>query len=292
MRKGLLLLVMMVCCPAPAAPELSGSDRELHADRTTDRDDVLDTQPGFYVLLKNASTWQGDDFGGDAGAAVAPPPDYGFLKDKPEKARGNVYLIEGWFMGADRWPTLANHTSDKLHTTLDPKLGEQVTRWTIVTEKSNPAATVLALFHDPNAKMTAPEEGSKVRIAARFHKLWTIPSAGGKLFDYPVFVGGAAETVEEAQTPAPGGGGNPMLGGVLGAILIVGGFFIAMRFLIRRLSTGRGGGTMLRDRLDEMRREREAHEQEAGGEDEDAQDLPDDPVAALDVLRERHGEAS
>ena len=179
-----------------AAPTLSEADRQLLADGTADNTDDLDTQPGLYVLLRNASTWKGDDFGGDAGAAVAPPPDYAFLKTKPDQARGNVYLIEGWLMGADRWPTLANHSSDKL--AVDPAWGDQVTRWTVVTEKGNPAATIIVLFYDPNAKMSAPEPGSKVRIAARFHKLWTIKDQDGKPFTYVTFVGGAAQATEAA----------------------------------------------------------------------------------------------
>ncbi|MEM9346508.1 MAG: hypothetical protein AAGB26_07815 [Planctomycetota bacterium] len=272
-----------------AAPELSKPDRERLVDGTTDRDDVLDTQDGFYVLLRNAATWKGDDFSGDAGAAVAPPPDYGFLKDKPEQARGNVYMIEGWLAGSERWPTLTNHDSEKLHRPGDPAWGDQVTRWTVITEKDNSDATVIVLFNDPNAKMTAPEKGGKVRIAARFHKLWTIPSSNGLSFTYPVFIGGAAETVQASSTGSSTGGPVSSLTIVLGAILLVGGFFVGMRFLMRKVSTNSGGGTMLRDRLEEMRREREAQEEQSE-EDEGVEDLPEDPVAALDVLRERHEE--
>jgi hypothetical protein len=282
------MLVWLVL-PVFAAPELSESDRELLGDTTTDRDDVLDTQRGFYVLLRNATTWRGDDFAGDAGAAVAPPPDYAFLKDKPEQARGNVYLVEGWLAGADRWPTLENHSSDKLDNTIDPAWGEQVTRWTIVTERGNRDATVIVLFADPNAKMVAPEAGSKVRVAARFHKLWTIPSSNGAPFMYPLFIGGASETLETAAASSPTSGATSMLTKVLGAVVIVAGFFFAMRVLMRRVSTGGGGGTMLQDRLDEMRRQREASEQQDDDIlEEDLDDLPDDPIAALEALRSKH----
>ncbi|MEM6505916.1 MAG: hypothetical protein AAF711_10670 [Planctomycetota bacterium] len=289
MRIGLLLLLFSVSCASMAAPELSVPDRERLADGTTDRDDVLDTQDGFYVLLRNAASWKGDDFSGDAGAAVAPPPDYGFLKDKPEQARGNVYLIDGWLAGSERWPTLTNHDSDELLRAGDPAWGDQVTRLTVITERGNKDATVIVLFNDPNAKMTAPEKGSKVRIAARFHKLWTIPSSDGRSFTYPVFIGGAAETVQDSRARSSTSGPVSSLTIVLGAILLVGGFFVGMRFLMRKVATNSGGGTMLRDRLDEMRREREAQEEQVE-EDGDAEDLPEDPVAALDVLRERHEE--
>lgn len=281
-------MLVLLACPVLAAPELSESDRQRLADGTTDRDDVLDEQPGFYVLLDNASTWQGDDFAGDAGAAVAPPPDYDFLKDKPGQARGNTYLIEGWVAGSDRWPTKENHDSDKLHTTLDPALGEQVTRWTIITEKGNPDATVIILFHDPTAKMTAPKPGAKVRIAARFHKLWTINASTGKSFAYPVFVGGASELVEQASGSGSASGSTSSFTKILGAIVIVGGFFYVMRILMRKVSAGGGGGVMLRERLEEMRRDRESLVQRGEDDEEDIDDLPEDPVAALEALRQKH----
>ena len=289
MRKCLTLLVLLLAWPGVAAPEMSESDRQRLADGTTDRDDVLDQQDGFYVLLRNAATWKGDDFSGDAGAAVAPPPDYAFLKDKPEQARGNVYLIEGWLAYADRWPTLVNHSSDKLLRAGDPAWGDQTTRWTIVTEKDNAEATIIVLFNDPNAKMTAPEAGSKVRLAARFHKLWMIRDTNGLPFTYATFIGGAAEVVEEASAAPSSSGGSSSMTKVLAAVVIVGGFFVAMRFLMRRTSGSGGAGTKLQDRLDELRREREAHERQEGeDQDEQVDDLPEDPVAALDVLRQKH----
>lgn len=289
MRTGLLTLALLLTCPVLAAPELSEADRERLADGTTDRNDVLDQEDGFYVLLRNAAKWRGDDFAGDAGAAVAPPPDYGFLKDKPEQARGNVYMIEGWIAGADRWPTLNNHSSDKLYRSGDPSWGDQVTRWTLVTERDNPNATVIVLFNDPNAKMTAPEPGSKVRIAARFHKLWQIPSSTGKPFTYPVFIGGAAEQTEQAAESTAVSGATSSLSKILAAVVIVAGFFFVMRFLMKRVSTGGGGGTMVRDRLEEMRRDREAaeHRGDYEIEEEDINDLPDDPIAALEMLRRK-----
>ena len=49
---------------------------------------------------------------------------------------------------------------------------------------------------------------------------------------------------------------------------------------------------MLRDRLEEMRREREAYELRDAEEDEDEaddeQELPEDPIAALNALRQKH----
>lgn len=283
-----LFVIVLLVSPALAAPELSESDRQRLADGTTDHDGLLDQQDGLYVLLRNASTWQGDDFGGDAGAALAPPPDYDFLQANPTQARGNVYLIEGWLNGTDRWPTQNNHNSDTLYRR-DSAWGSQLTRWTLQTEKGNPKATVIVLLHDPNAKLATPERGDKVRVAARFHKLWTIPDATGKPFTYAVFVGGAAKTIEQAKNATASDGSVSSLSKILGAIVVVGGFFVAMRFLMKKVSASGGGGRMLQDRLDAMRREREADGRHAGhDEEEKADDLPDDPVAALDVLRQKH----
>lgn len=288
MRKGLFVLLLVVSWSALAAPELSESDRQRLADGTTDGDDVLDQQDGFYVLLRNASRWQGDDFAGDAGAAVAPPPDYAFLKDKPADARGNVYRIEGWLAGSDRWPTKANHESDKFLRSGDPAWGDQVTRWMVVTEKKNPDATVMVLFNDPNATMAPPKVGDKVRIAARFHKLWRIPSSQGVPFTYPVFVGGAAEQLGQSSANPSSSGPPSVLTVVLAGIVIVGGFFAVMRILMKKVATSGGGGHQVRDRLDEMRRQRESSENPFDGE-EDVDHLPDDPAAALDVLSQKHG---
>lgn len=287
MRTSLYIVLVWLASSVIAAPELSENDRFRLEDRTTDRDINLDEQDGFYVLLRNAATWQADDFSGDAGAAVAPPPDYGFLKEKPAEARGNIYLVEGWLAYQDRWPTLVNHSSDKL--AVNTTWGEQVTRWTIVTEKDNPDATVIVLFYDPNGKMIVPETGSRVRVAARFHKLWSIPSSNRTTFNYPTFVGGAAEIVNEPPAATASGGATSSLTIVLAAIVIVGGFFVVMRILMKKVAAGGGGGTQLRDRLEEMRREREATElRDEDPEAEDIDDLPDDPIEALGALQQRH----
>ncbi|MGB0766991.1 MAG: hypothetical protein ACPGYV_04710 [Phycisphaeraceae bacterium] len=277
-----LFIALFLAWPMWAAPEFSEADRQRLADGTTDRDANLDEQDGFYVLMRNASTWQGDDFSGDAGAAVAPLPDYAFLGSKSEQARGNVYLVEGWLAGADRWPTAENHSRDALFRAGHPDWGDRVTRWTIATQKGNADATVLVLFNDPNARIKPPARGSRVRVAGRFYKLWTIDSAEGTRFTYPVFVAGAYEVVEAGE--AAGSGGFSMQAALFSIAGVVAVFFI-IRWMMTRMQGG--GGQRTREYIDARRRERE----ERGGGDEDDEaidDLPDDPVAALDVLRQKH----
>lgn len=282
---------LLTCClvlltlPCAAAPPLTDADRERLADGTTDRDGDLDQQDGLYVLLRNAFSWQGEDFGGDAGAAVAPPPDYGYLKKHPEEVRGNAYLIEGWLAQHDRYPTRDNHERDALVRAGDPAWGDQVTRWIINTDKKDPSSTIIVLFNDPRAQMPKPGVESQVKVAARFYKLWTIPDVNGKPFTYPVFVGGAAEVV---QAQAAGGGGGPSSGTiVMIALVLVAGGFIVIRLMLSR----KGGGNMTLQRLEAMRRDREAYESETE-EEEDEEVLPEDPVAALDVLRKKHDQTS
>lgn len=280
--KLLTVCLLLLTASAWAAPELSQADRQRLADGTTDRDAVLDQQDGLYVLLRNASTWQGDDFGGDAGAAVAPPPDYSYIKDKPQQARGNVYLIEGWLVGADRYPTLDNHDRDKLMRAGNPDWGDRVTRWTIVTEKGNAQATLLVLFNDPNAQIKAPAKGTELRIAARFYKLWTINDVSGKPFTYPVFVGGAHDIVAPPRSTGSSGPWN--LQTAIFAIAGVVAVFFILRWMLGRLHAG--GGQRTRELIETRRSERESHGEDA--EDEDIDDLPDDPIAALDMLRQKH----
>ena len=174
---------------------------------------------------------------------------------------------------------------DRLHNTLDPSWGTQVTRWTVAVSEEGPGSTVLVVFNDPDATLQPPDEQSGVRIAARFYKLWSISDADGNPFTYAVFVAGAAEVVEAAPASASGEGPSTktiIFVAVLGAT--------AAFYIIRRLAAKRtGGGSMVAKRLEQLRREREALESEEDEEQEEqVDDLPDDPVAALDVLRERH----
>lgn len=277
--------LLFVALSGFAAPELSDADRQRLADGTTDKDNQLDQQPGLYVLLQNATTWQGDDFSGDAGAKVAAEPDYDFIRNNPEKARGNVYLIEGWLALADRYPNQdAGLGREKLYNQIDPAWGEQVTRWTIATAKGDANSTIIVLFNDPRGQMIKPAKEAKVRVAARFYKLWTIKAANGKPFTYAVFVGGAAQTVPDTVSSSGGGTSNTSIM-LLALVAILGAFFV-IRYMLNR----GGGGSQMRERLEAIRRERERYESKEDEQDPEAQDLPDDPAAALDTLRDRHEE--
>jgi len=278
-----LLLMLLIAWPAGGAPQLSADNLQRLADETSDNDALLDQQDGLYVLLRNAATWQADDFTTDD-ASPAPQADYSAIAVNPAAARGKVYLIEGWLAQHDRFPTLENHNRDRLLNTLDRTWGDQVTRWSIVTAMDDPDSTVIVLFCDPNARIAAPTVDSRVRVAARFYKLWTIADAQGNPHRYEVFVGGASEVTEAAGADTSSGGPSRrsiIVGGLVGAALVL--------FLIRRMSQKRvAGGSLVKQRIEQLRREREHEEdQEAEGE-ESIDDLPDDPIQALDVLRAKH----
>lgn len=285
MRALLIALMWVTAFSANAAPELSEADRQRLAEGTSDQDGMLDEQDGLYVLLRNASQWQGDDFSGDAGAAVAPPPDYDYIKDNPAEVRGKTFLIEGWVAKHDRFPTQDNAGRDKLTRSGDPAWGDQVTRWTIATGKGDAGKTIIVLFNDPRAQVLNPGEKAKVKVAARFLKLWTIPSASGTPFTYPVFVGGAAETIEQ---PSSVGDDSSMRTLIVGLVLVGGVAFFVVRFMLAK----RNGpsGSQLSLRLEEIRQHRERYEEESDEDDEADEDLPEDPIQALDTLRQRHQE--
>lgn len=281
-HRVLTIVLLFVLAPnVAAAPELSEADRQRLADGTTDNDGVLDEQDGLYVLLRNASGWQGDDFSGEAGAAIAPQPDYDYIRTNPEKVRGQVFTVTGALALHDRYPSLDNHDRVALTRAGDPAWGDQLTRWTIATDPDDKASTVIVLFNDPRGQIKDPGLGKNIKAAARFYKLWTIKDVEGQLFTYPVFVSGAYEVVADSAGGTTGE--SPTRDLVVGVVLIGAVAFFVVRILLNRGS----GGSLTEQRLAEMRMQRE-YDEEAEEEDKEVEDLPEDPADALDVLRERH----
>lgn len=274
--------------PAWSAPQLSDEQRELLADSTTDGDNVIDQRPGLYVLLRNAADWQADDFSGDPGVKSAPEPDYAYLRDEPSSVRGDVFSVTGKLVQADRFPTTDNFDRDALMRAGDPAWGDQLTRWIIATDPSDPASTVIVFFNDPRGQIKAPDipsdlrDAPTVRVAARFFKLWTIASADGGTFTYPTFVGGAYEVT--ATPSASTRTSSPFRTLIILAIVVFTGGYFAVRYLLNRSGTG---GSLTRARLDAIRQQRERYEDDSDDDDDD-EPLPEDPVAALDELRKRH----
>jgi len=274
------LALTQFAATAVAAPPLTDIERQRAADGTTDRDAQIDGADGFYVLLRNARGWAADDFAGEAGAATAPVPDYGFLRDQPAEARGRVFLIEGVFEQQVRYPT----GDDRLMRAGNPDWGEQVTRWAIRTS-DDAESTVLVFFNDPDGSIQPPAQGGRVRVAARFYKVWATTDEAGDPFAFPVFVGGSREVLGKPARLSFGSN-RPMQGIVIALIMsCIAAFFIVRFLLNRKAAAGAGGRTHAY--LEQRRRERQLHDMD---EEEEVEDLPADPAEALEALRQMHEE--
>ena len=281
-RRILLVMVLALAWgEAVAAPPLSDAERQQVRDFATDGDGQIDGNAAFYALLSNARGWAVDDFSGEGGAAVAPKPDYGFLRDKPVEARGSVFLIEGVFEQQVRYPT----GDQKLQRSGSPEWGDRVTRWAIRTS-DDPDSTVLVFFNDPDASIQPPKPGEQVRVAARFYKVWATENQAGEPFSFPVFVGGAREVLGKPARVSFGSN-RPMQSIVIALIVACIAAFFVVRFLLNR-KAGEGAGGRTQAYLDQRRRERQLHEMDE--EEEHPEDLPADPAEAMEVLRRQHEE--
>ncbi|MEM1354631.1 MAG: hypothetical protein AAGC44_10855 [Planctomycetota bacterium] len=280
------LMTVLVLGHAAAAPPLTETQRQNLRDYATDHDEHIDGSVALYVLLKNANAddWLPDDFAGEGGAATAPAPDYGVLRDRPAEARGNVFLIEGTFEQQVRFPV----GERPLQRAGNPDWGDRVTRWAIRTDQDDEESTVIVMFNDPEAGIKPPQVGTKVRVAARFYKVWATTDDSGEPFAFPVFVGGAREVVATSPRLSVGGG-KPVQGIVIALIIAcIAGYFVSRHLMNRKAVTGAGGRTQAY--LEQRRRDRDHDEQDAG--EQDVPDpLPEDPAEAMEVLRQRHDEA-
>lgn len=283
MRRGLtyLLFALAAAGPALAAPPLTEAQRDVLDANASDYDARLEAGPAIYPLLENAADWPADDFSGDAGAATPPTPDYAFLKDNPRDVRGNVFLIEGVFIEQVRFPTTERDGRDRLQRSGHARWGSQLTGWGIKVGDSADDV-VMVYFVDPDGAIEPPGNGARVRVAARFYKVWTVPDRDGRDFDFLAFVGGARETVSGgASASGPGGPGWNKL--IVMLVLAAAGVFYGMRHLLNRKQ--RAGRAHSQAHLAQRRRDRGS----ASDDDEADPDLPEDPAAALAYLQERDG---
>ncbi|XAM00654.1 hypothetical protein OT109_04525 [Phycisphaeraceae bacterium D3-23] len=271
-------MVALFACvsQALAAPELTDAQREVLADNATDGDLGLDQGPALYVLLENAADWDAGDFAGERGAATPASPDYEYLAQHPGQVRGDVFLIEGLFVEQVRYPTQARDSRDHLTRT---RWGDQLTGWGIKVGEGDDDV-VMVYFVDPDGAVVPPENGQRVRVAARFYKVWAVPNREGKALEFLAFVGGGREVV--------GGGGGSAAGGsirnkmiIIAVVLVAGGYYGMRVFLSRKANAGRAHSQAM---IEQRRRERGHEPDEEDGEDIDP-DLPEDPADALAYLQ-------
>ncbi|MEM9415439.1 MAG: hypothetical protein AAGA29_08190 [Planctomycetota bacterium] len=259
---------------AAAAPELTEAQREVLEDNATDGDLALDGGPAIYVLLENAAGWDAGDFAGERGAATPATPDYTYLAEHPREVRGDVFLIEGRFVEQVRYPTAERDSRDHLTRT---RWGDQVTGWGIKVGEGDDDV-VMVYFVDPDGAIQPPRNGQRVRVSARFYKVWAVPNREGRLLEFLTFVGGGREVVGSGGA---GGGSNRNKIIIVAVVLVAGGYYGMRVFLSRKANAGRAHSQAL---AEQRRRERGY-----GGDEEDEEaidpDLPEDPAEALAYLQ-------
>lgn len=247
-----------------AIPDLTAAQQTQLA--TADDTRVPD-EPAWTGLLTSVATWDPDEGArGFVPGAIA--ADYEKLLAEPGAYRGALFVIEGRYAGRQR----------ETRTLRAGPWGESLVEWGVIAavgEAGVDAGEVVAMVYlvDPDGRITPPREGQTVRMAARFYKLWTDVDADGVARTYPVFVGRSASVVGEAS-----GGGRGNVAIVGGVIVLSGLLFLVM--LARSRRGGKAGQASQRERvLERLRQDADDAELETS-----ADDLPDDPAAALEQL--------
>ena len=168
-----------------------------------DFDEQFD-QGALYPLLHNAATWQPGD---EAGAQV---PDYASIMQRPADARGGLFLIEGQFAGVPDGQTVAYGPLARPGP-WDGKLqwwGVVVEQWSPGVDQpagddDNPQAVIAYLVNPPTAADDPPRAGDRVRLVARFYKVWRDVDQNDQTRDYLTFVGHFATLPGGSGSTAP-----------------------------------------------------------------------------------------
>lgn len=250
-------LVPTLLAILPALPPLS-ADRLEQVRTATDLRYGID-EPALYPLLRDALAWPAGD---EAGAAV---PDYRALREDPAAHRGELALIEGELVMAPR-PVegLARP---------GPWTG-RLQQWIVLPDQKRDEVIALYVVVPEGVDLPAPRVGRRVRVPARFYKLWADEEHQPPR-SYLAFVTSAA-----AIAPDAGGRAElPPTAMIVAVLALVAVFFFVMR-RFSRVRDSAGRPEPVRDRAAAARRAAEA-------EARTGPPLPEDPAAALDELRRR-----
>jgi len=219
---------------------------------------------GLYPLLRNALKWEADS---EAGATV---PDYGAILSEPGAHRGELFLIEGKFGRAKDAPDFSQPGAWE----------DRWQQWSVLVGDDERVAVVYLV----NPPEVTPRRWQRVRMPARFFKIWREPQPDGSTRDFMVFVGHSAKALKitNGTTPGPGGAWPALM------IALLAGLAVGLVLLRRAVSRSRTNGPE-RSRLVSVRAAaREVAEEE---DDPDAPPLPKDPVEALAELERRRADA-
>lgn len=263
-----ILLAAALAATAAAKPVPLTVD-ELEQVRSGSRDRVATyDDAGLYPLMRNAAWWTPGDV---AGAMV---PDYREVLADPDAHRANLFLIEGQ-LGARRVVGPLSRSGP-----WDGRLEQ----WSILVEKAagpdQEDIVAVVLLIDPPTGAAAPAIKSRVRLPARFYKVWTARDQSGVDTEYPVFVG---RTVASAGPAAQGSPSTSPTGAIVPLLLLL--LVAAVGYTLLKKSV-RAKTTEFQKRVQERRARRESQEEPAD-ENDIGPPLPENPADALDELERR-----
>ena len=247
-------MVLTTILLAAAALDLTeGERRQLATAR--DFGPLLD-EAALYPLLKNAAGWRGGD---ETGAAV---PDYVRIRRDPADHRGRIYLIEGRLIRSLGAPDFARPGPWEGHWQ----------QWNIQWGTRPEDMTIVYLLDPPHTTGTT----LKVRLPARFYKIWRDTDQNGAQTDYLVFVGQSARVL-------PVSGANP----VRAVLFISAALVLLVVYLFLRRKT-----VLLQPRHQPLATRRlDIREERAASDEPSTTTLPADPAKALEELGRRGQES-
>lgn len=260
-----VLIQLILAAVLAATPPLS-ADQQTQLESARDSLNVTD-EGALYPLLENALTWPEHV---EAGAAV---PDYAAIAQSPAAYRGQLFLIEGTLRRSQPIGRLA------LPGPWEGKLSEWAIQW-----GREPANMVIVNLTDAPALV---RDGAKVRLAARFYKVWQTTNKQGEPLSMLVFVGRDARVLS-----SPGlGFGQGLPTGTMVLILLAGA--MALWWVFKK--TPRMSMEPKPTEMQRRRREARQLAEEAGvsprslqpddADDEPATLMPKDPAEALKKLQ-------
>lgn len=215
----LAFVVMLAWTSLAGLPPLTEPQR-VQLDTADDADRGWDL-PALYPLLDNAASWDLDPAALVPGSIVL---DTEAVLRQPGPHRGRVMIVEG---------RLAEARELKL---LRPgRWGETVMRWVVQVDPQRDEVVVVLLTHPP----PRPPLGARVRMPARFYKLWPSRTIDGEPITYITLVGHGAAVLDagpSAPADAARGSGGGSVGLLLLLSLVVAGVFVFMLRRMMRLS--------------------------------------------------------
>jgi hypothetical protein len=260
------LIHAMLMLALAAAPPLDEAQR-AQLDTADDASGQWDTA-ALYPLLNNAVLWtQVDPLALLPGAIIA---DYDAIAARPSQHRGHMFILEG-----------------RLAASLEQDLsrpgpwGEKITRWVVQVDPVEDRVVVVYLTHAPDVPV-----GRRVRLPARFYKLWPSRTRREEPITYLTFVGHSAGVVGQSAAAAgtPTTGGGIRTGVIISVVVVFGAFVFMLRRMTRLSLTPRPLPSQLRRRMETPLPTPEPEEEDQAVDPT----LPENPADALAELERRH----